>query len=147
MGDRGDAASADEIRIAAEKQPKWLVLIWVFVGLSTTAQLVDLVSNGRPWHAYIWPGVIVALFVWNLVLLRRPPQIVVNADGLKAPMKKRIPWSDVEAVQQQSVYEYMVVLLMKDGTRTETRVPREYTDDVARIGGLPLVPRPSVLKK
>ncbi|MBC9957628.1 hypothetical protein [Yimella sp. cx-51] len=147
MGDIADAASADEIRLAAEKQPKWLVLIWVFVGLSTTAQLVHLVSNGRPWHAYIWPGVIVALFMWNLVLLRRPPQIVVNAAGVKAPMKKRIPWSDVEAVQQQSVYEYMVVLLMKDGTRTETRIPREYTDDVARISGLPVVPRPSVIKK
>ncbi|MDR6863893.1 hypothetical protein [Phycicoccus sp. 3266] len=118
--------------------PRWLRVASCLVPLVAVAGLVADVVRGLP------QGRVVGQVVWVLLtgsaayLANRRQEVVVDATGIRMPLRRPVAWADVDHVEQPGPWDSVVRVVAPDGSVRPTGLPSRFAQDVARIGDKPL---------
>jgi hypothetical protein len=133
--------SATELRYSLrDAQPRWLKLAFP---IGVTLVLVTGLGRalaGQPLAAQVPRLVVLGVLVGSWLLLRRA-DVVVDQKGIRVPLRGAIGWDDVVGVEQAGPWSDVVRVRCKDGTSRPVALPPGYTEQVAEIGGKPVLPR------
>lgn len=118
--------------------PAWAVWAYWAQAVVWAAQGVVAWSSGRSlW----WTGLCAVLFLLFLgfaVGQSRPVLLVVDARGVKRPLRRAIPWSQIARVMRPGRWDDRVRIRLHDGRTVALGLPASHAEQVARIGGLTL---------
>ncbi|MDU0314968.1 hypothetical protein RKE38_14810 [Phycicoccus sp. M110.8] len=118
--------------------PRWLRVASCAVPLLAVAGLVADVARHAP------QGRVVGQVVWVLLtgtaayLANRRQEVVVDATGIRMPLRRPVAWADVDHVEQPGPWDSVVRVVAHDGSARATGLPSRFAQDVARIGDKPL---------
>lgn len=129
----------EEIRYDTRVGARWLVLfLWALVVMMA----LQVVLSWRNMESLLLTGLNVA-FLFALLALAgrtlRPTWLVVDEHGITRPMRRPIPWSDIEAVLRPGRFDKTLRVTLRGGRTVPLVLPKQHAEQVARIGDRPLV--------
>lgn len=132
MEDSGDVIRYDinTASVFTSAKARWIAIA------AEVLWTISLVVRHAPVVAYIVPVLGLVL----LVTTSRGYQIIVDSKRVKLPLRKPLPWSEVEYVENPGRWSEAVTLHLTDGTSRPIGLPLQYAEDVARIGKVPIGP-------
>ncbi|NYJ75627.1 hypothetical protein HNR15_002590 [Allobranchiibius huperziae] len=99
------------------RRPWWFKCSSAAVGLYLAYLVITRIEHGAPWWGTAGVIAMCALIAMPYTGIVRA---VVDERGVRPPVRRRIPWSQIESVQEPGRYGNGVVLRMVDGRYGES---------------------------
>ncbi|GAB95948.1 hypothetical protein BJY21_002438 [Kineosphaera limosa] len=130
---------AEEIR--HDTRPGFARYYLWFLCVFIPVPAIQIVLTWNAWRS-AWVTALYVVWLISLLviaaLLLRPALIVINEDGIKRPLRRPIPWADIEAVNRPGRFDEYVPITLRNGRSLPLLLPKRYAEQVARIGNRPL---------
>lgn len=128
--------SVREVRLASPTSRRVQVGLWVFTGVVGAGAVVGAILRG--WDSLPLGGLVFLAFV--VPELRKRRDLVADAAVIQNWRRgSAIAWTDIDTVLRPGRFDDLTSVRLTDGTTRTTDFPASYAEQLAAVGGKPLV--------